>query len=880
MPSETIRKISAILFADIVGYTALMQKDEKAAVIILDRFKKEIESRVRNHKGSVIDFYGDGVLCTFQNSLEAVRCAMDIQKEFQLTPKIPLRIGIHSGPVLTKDHKIYGDSVNITARIESMGIPNSILLSERVKEDLQNQPSLPVKSLGTFEFKHVKKPIEVFALAREEFLVPNRLSLVGKFKNKTAPPLSKWLFPLLFILCLFGLALFWFMPTKKPSTVQVAPAIAVLPFRDMSIHQDQTYFSEGIAEEILNILAGLKSLKVVSRTSSFSFKDKDLTVRELGELLKVDYVLEGSVRKQQDELRITAQLINANNDSHVWSHTYNRKLENIFAVQDDVAQKIQAVLLEKIVPKDSIFTNNRGTQNTEAYAYFLKAKHIHLNKYYGNYALEDFNTSEKLFLKSIELDTNYALAYAGLADLYDSHKDALTDPTELRHYETLKIKYSELAWQLNPNLSYVNIVRGWITRNKKIEPADLDIAYESFFKGYQLNPNNSDGLFGLAYLYEDKSLIEDAVFLMDQAIQLEPLRTSHYITKGDFLMRAGHIKAAHQAFVKAIEMDDKNVYARSQFAMKEAIAGNNKSALTNYHKIQQLDSTFMANRVIHNKIFHFLIKETEKARNIPLSSLDYRGENVILNSLIGDAEEVEKNFLQWWDWWISFKGEKVIAQSSSYIELSQNPIYKSIRKKDWFRKLMAEEKEKYDRFYTQFPRAEQLLVQTEEASLTPPPLESSWARFRSPLAMLLLFFTSLFGFLSWFPWWRKKEMKVVEQTFFEEMSAPPTMEDPFLVKLHEILDLNIDNPDFTLVHISKQLNYSRSQFYRKVKDSTDLPPSIYIRKIRLQKAKQLLTTTNLSVSEVAYKVGFKDISYFSNCFSEEFDVPPSKIRDR
>ena len=248
---KTQRQLAAILFADIAGYTSLMQKDETNAAVLLRRFQHEIEKSVATNGGRVVNFYGDGVLCIFSNTLEAMRCAMVLQSNFQLEPKVPVRIGIHSGSIVFEKENVYGNSVNLTSRIESMGVPGAVLFSKKVRDDLKNQPELTMSSLGSFEFKNVDEPIELFALSNSGFIVPEREEMQGKFKENS---LNK--------------------------------SIAVLPFSNMSGNPDEEYFSDGITEEIIHALAQIKELKVSGRTSAFSFKGKDIDLREVGKSSK------------------------------------------------------------------------------------------------------------------------------------------------------------------------------------------------------------------------------------------------------------------------------------------------------------------------------------------------------------------------------------------------------------------------------------------------------------------------------------------------------------------------------------------------------------------------------------------------------------------
>src|SRR6185369_9582267 len=284
-------------------------------------------------------------------------------------------IGIHLGDILVSEGNIFGDCVNITSRIESMGSPGAVLFSESVKKQIQNKQQFQVVSLGKFEFKNVIEPMEIFALENNGLPVLNPKEANGKFKEQ-----------------------------------KNMKSIAVLPFVNMSNDNEQEYFSDGIAEEIINSLAHLNDLKVAGRTSSFQFKGKSVDLREIGEKLGVHNVLEGSVRKQGNHLRITAQLINLDDGYHLWSEKYDRDIDDLFAIQDDIAIAITEKLKLTLLEKDRVQILKSPTRNKEAYDLYLKAR------FYRARRGSSLITSLGYFQKAIELDPDFALAYAGYGD--------------------------------------------------------------------------------------------------------------------------------------------------------------------------------------------------------------------------------------------------------------------------------------------------------------------------------------------------------------------------------------------------------------------------------------------------------------------------------
>ena len=271
--SESSRKLAAILFADIAGYTALMQKNEELASTLLRRFQKEIEKKVMEHNGRVVNFYGDGALCIFNNPLEAVRCAMDLQTAFQEAPNVPVRIGLHSGTVVFENEKVYGDSVNLASRIESMSVPGAILISKKIRDEIKNQPDIQTASLGSFAFKNVEEPIEVFALTKENFVVPKREDLTGKFRSQTTPR-RKWLVPTFLFLAVAIAGIFYFFSQDKTAEPTVADAITIFPFDIKSGNPDIQYLSDGMVDLISTKLEGVPNLNPIDPNRVFNELDK------------------------------------------------------------------------------------------------------------------------------------------------------------------------------------------------------------------------------------------------------------------------------------------------------------------------------------------------------------------------------------------------------------------------------------------------------------------------------------------------------------------------------------------------------------------------------------------------------------------------------
>ena len=534
--TTSVRKLAAILFADIVDYTSLMQTNEHHASTLLRHFQQQLEEKVANHNGRIVNFYGDGCLCTFQIPLDAVRCGIALQSAFRQTPNVPVRIGIHSGTVTMEGDKIFGDSVNITSRIESMGVAGSILLSKKVRDEVKNNPDLELRSLGSFEFKNVEEPMEVYALANEGLMIPKKKEIQGKLstqKRKTTPLILTGV--LIGLLLLAGL---WYAMTgTSKNPISIEKSIAVLPFKDMSPQQDQEYFCDGVAEEILNALSQLKDLKVAGRLSSFSFKDKtDVGIDEIGQQLNVNTILNGSIRKNGDQIRVTANLVNVEDGFQIWSDVYDEELKDIFSIQERIAENIveKFKLVQSFEKGQNLLSNT--TDNLEAYEQYLKGM------FYLNKSLDGIDPARMAFKKAIELDTNYARAYAGLSEI---HWAETVFGLDLRAtaFENMRRAASK-AIELDPNNAKAYQWLGYYTCLYQL---DWVSGSEYLKKATELNPGLEAGAIVVQVLADPRpEILERLVQAQQKLVERDPLSISA-------LLDLNRVHLLNQQFDKVIE---------------------------------------------------------------------------------------------------------------------------------------------------------------------------------------------------------------------------------------------------------------------------------------------------------------------------------------
>jgi adenylate cyclase len=532
MTNKSTRILAAIMFTDMVGYTALMQEDEKKAKRNRDRHRQVLREAVAAHQGKILQYYGDGTLAIFNSAIEAVECATRIQLELQKEPKIPLRIGLHTGDIVYDDEGVYGDGVNVASRIEGLAVASSILISGKVYDDIKNHREFRTVSLGSFDLKNVKKPVEVYAINNEGLAVPTTKEIKAKTQDKVK-------------------------------------SLAILPFVNISPDPDNEYFSDGITEELLNMLAQVDGLQVTARTSSFAFKGKQEDIRMIGTQLGVRNILEGSVRKAGDRVRITAQLISVADGYHLWSETFDRQLDDIFKVQDEIALKISNRLREKltlVAGKDSL--TNVPTENIEAYNTYLKGL-FHANKW----TVEGTDLAIKAFRKAIEMEPGFALPWAGLSNLH-IYLGASGKRPPLEVFPMAK-EYAENAVRLNDQSpeSHCALANAYFYYDW-----DWDRTLQSLDRAIEINPNYSGAYLLQALVFHIKGKYDLAIETMQKSLQLDPLYAPGLFAYASILGMAGHFDKALAQYDKLAEISPYFPDALCQKGILHSVLGHHEKA--------------------------------------------------------------------------------------------------------------------------------------------------------------------------------------------------------------------------------------------------------------------------------------------------------------
>jgi adenylate cyclase len=465
---HTERKLTAILAADVAGYSRLMSLDEEKTLRDLKGHLSElIEPRIAQHRGRIVKRTGDGLLVDFASAVEAVRCAVAIQSGMaarnRTAPddgRIEFRIGINIGDVIIEGEDIYGDGVNIAARLEGIAEPGAIFVSRAVRDSVRDKLEVILEDLGERPVKNISKPVRVF-----------RIDAAG-------PPVGA-------------------RSTVAPPPVPDKPSIAVLPFDNMSGDAEQEYFSDGMTEDLITDLSKISGLFVIARNSSFAYKGKATKVQQIGRELGVRFVLEGSIRKAGNRLRITAQLVDADSGGHVWAERFDRELTDIFATQDEVVEKIVAALSVNLTRREELRLHRRGTSNVEAYEFWWRAREL-----LGRGTRDTVAQARAMHRRAIEIDPKFAAPYAGLAfaAIADYVSAWVPDPAQaLREAES----WAQQAIKLNDQEPVCHMALGSVLLWQR----NHDAALAEINRAVELDPNYAQALafIGMVLMYAGRA---------------------------------------------------------------------------------------------------------------------------------------------------------------------------------------------------------------------------------------------------------------------------------------------------------------------------------------------------------------------------------------
>ncbi|MFN0316197.1 MAG: adenylate/guanylate cyclase domain-containing protein [Burkholderiales bacterium] len=471
------RKLAAILAADAAGYSRLMQDDDRATVAMLDECRTVFRRHIETHQGRVVDMAGDSILAIFETATGAVQSALDIQNDLSRRNdplseerRMRFRIGVNLGEVIAKtDGTIYGDGVNIAARLQSVGEPGGICISGNVHEQVKNPLRAEFEFAGEQQVKNIAGAVRTYRLIRQSAVRPT----VPAGRAASSHTMRKVAGLAAIVVAVGAASAWWYSqrppvsPTGKTSSVSRTPlplpdkpSIAVLPFVNMSGDKEQEYFSDGMTEDVITSLSKLSGLFVIARNSVFTYKGQAVKPEQVSKDLGVRYVLEGSVRKAENRVRITAQLIDGTTGYHLWAENYDGELKDIFALQDGITRKIVTALAPKLTAGEQSGAKRQGTHSIEAYDLFLRGMAL-----FYEYGKDSHAMARQMFERAIAIDPNYARAHVQLAWVH-------FDDWEFQWIEgsgglDRALEAGKKAVALDAILSEAHVVFGWSSLWKK-----------------------------------------------------------------------------------------------------------------------------------------------------------------------------------------------------------------------------------------------------------------------------------------------------------------------------------------------------------------------------------------------------------------------------
>lgn len=523
------RKLTAILSADVVGYSRLMEDNEEATIRTLNTYRASMTALIQQYRGRVVDTTGINLLAEFTSAVDAVNCAVEIQRdlaerntELPYNRKMEFRIGVNLGDVIEEEGRIYGDGINIAARVESLSEAGGICISGRAYDQVANKLGLEYENLGEHQVKNISTPIRVYRVLSFPGAAAHRVvqakETLGRRWRRIALSIAAVVVVAVVVLGIWQLYLR--RPSVEPASVEKMafplpekPSIAVLPFDNMSGDPEQDYFSDGLTEQIISALSKIPYLFVIARNSTFTYKGKPVKVQQVAEELGVRYVLEGSVRKAEDRVQITAQLVDALTGHHMWSESYDRDLKDIFALQDEITMKIVTAMRVKLTSGEQARMFGKGTKNLKAYLKFLQA-----TEQFFLWNKEASVRAKQLLEEAIALDPEFSNAYSFLGSCH--LVDAIYGWSKLPPKSIKRVfELAQKALSLDDSLSqpYVTISKIYLLQGKH------EKAIAEAQQAVEINPNHGWAISNLGWILRCAGRPDEGIPLLKKAIRLNPI---------------------------------------------------------------------------------------------------------------------------------------------------------------------------------------------------------------------------------------------------------------------------------------------------------------------------------------------------------------------
>ncbi len=573
------RRLAAVLAADMVGYSRLMRADEKGTITRQKALYEELfDPEIAKHNGRIVKLMGDGVLVAFASAVDAVECAVEIQRAMverdagiPEDSRITFRMGINLGDVVIDGDDILGDGVNVAARLESLAKPGGICIADVVFNSIKGKLDLGYAALGPQGLKNIAEPV----LAHHVLLDPEDSGKLVEAKNARRPRNRHKFLVAAGIVAVLTIALVWWRPWVRliegdyASQLPDRPSVAVLPFESLSQDKEDEYFAEGISEDIIVGLSKVSGLFVIARNSSFAYKDKPVEITQVAHELGVRNILTGSVRRSVDQIRITTQLIDALNRNTLWSEQYDRKIDDVFAIQSEIGERVTKALSVTLKANEQERLFRTHTKSIRAYELFLKARKTHIIANPANLA-----RAVGLYEEIIELDPAFAGGYAGLSVV-------LSVSVRLGHSSNPAVdarralEFANKAVAVDPEFGWSYIALG----SAHIVLRDADSAVTAVQRAVELQPNDADSLLWLGFYKAFAGRPESGIENIKASLLLDPIPNARqYFFLGNAYYAASRFKNAVTAFEKWDELSP-NPHGVVLLAASYAMAGDNAKAM-------------------------------------------------------------------------------------------------------------------------------------------------------------------------------------------------------------------------------------------------------------------------------------------------------------
>ena len=658
------RQLAAIMFTDIAGYTSLMEKDEQKAIELLKINRELQKSNIEKYRGLWIKEMGDGVLASFSTVTDAVMCAGAIQKASEKIPELKLRIGIHLGEVVFENNDVFGDGVNIASRLQALAPVGGIFVSEAIYKNVINKKEIFSEFIREEILKNVSASVKIYEVKVElnqnsqnesstDFNKTSRLTLTTKKKIGLSIGI---------VLAIGLLITYIFLKPKQvtpTSTIaSTEKSIAVLPFVNMSNDPQQEYFSDGLSEELINMFTKIPGLKVIGRTSSFAFKGKNEDLRTIGQKLGVEYLLEGSVRKSGNKIRITTQLIKVDEGTHLWSETFDKEMTDIFKVQDQISSSVSGALRLTILASDKPL--HQTNVNTDAYNDFLQGKY-----YYETNGPNGNLNAMKYFKEAIAKDSTFSLPWTYLSMIIWRGTTNAGQP-EFKEAKEASLR----ALQLDPSSGIATINIAEFLDNEY----DFQNALEKIEQALKLEPENPYVLRNAGRFYTLLGRKEESIKLCKKAMEIDPIQTTSLF----YLIRAYYYA---EYYNEAYDLG-KN-YDKSELLNLDLVTTNLIIQLSSQEESRKIIERFPVSlfQLYGNTIINFKSGKKKESNELLNQFIKKYPEEEYVISVAYARLDMNDKAIDWLE-----KAYKSGSRDLTYINV--DPAFKGIRNNVRFQKLL------------------------------------------------------------------------------------------------------------------------------------------------------------------------------------------------